>query len=208
MADVSMAEIARRGVGGLFDARGRDGRMQYWLFLLLVFGPLVVLQIILQFVLTIPPLDLVMTARPGAPAAGAPFLEHQLRAMVTMAYVNLGLQLLGALLLITATARRLHDRGRAGWWALALPGAVFATGLGQARRMAAMAERMPQVFAEMEKKARPDFADALSFPARMQASAGVDWPSIVGGLILLWLVVELVRAGTAGPNRYGPPPVR
>jgi uncharacterized membrane protein YhaH (DUF805 family) len=206
MADVSMAEIARRGVGGLFDARGRDGRMQYWLFLLLIFGPLVVLQIILQFAMTMPPLDLVMATRPGTPAAGAPFLEHQLRAMVTVAYASLGLQLLGALLLLTATARRLHDRGRAGWWALALPGAVFATGLGQARRMAAMAERMPQIVAEMEAKARPDFADVLSLPARMQASVGIDWPAIVGGLILLWLVVELVRGGTDGVNRYGPPP--
>lgn len=205
MADVSMAQIARRGVGGLFDARGRDDRMQYWLFLILVFGPLVVLQFIIQFALTIPPLDLVMATRPGVPAAGAPFLQHQFRAMVTVTYASLGLHLLGALLLLTATARRLHDRGRGGWWALALPGAVFATGLGQARRMAEMAERMPQILAEIEKKARPDFADLLSFPAKMEASAGPDWPSILGGLILLWLVIELVRAGTAGPNRYGPP---
>ena len=206
MADVSIAQIARRGVGGLFDARGRDGRMQYWLYLLLVFGPLFIVQIILQFILVMPPLDLAMAAGPGAPATTASFVDHQLRAMVTVIYISLGLHLLGALLLITATARRLHDRGRAGWWALALPGAIFASGMGQARRVAAMVERMPQILAEMEAKARPDFADVLSLPARMLETDGVDWPAIVAGLILLWLVVELVRAGTVGPNRYGPPP--
>ncbi|WP_257548615.1 DUF805 domain-containing protein [Sphingopyxis sp. DBS4] len=208
MTEISMAQIARHGFGGLFDPRGRDARKQYWLFLLLVFGPLVVVQLIVQLVLTIPPLDLTAATHPRDPSASMHLMQIQLRAMVTAAYANIGLYLLGALLLLTATARRLHDRGRAGWWALALPGAIFATGLGQARRMAAMAEQMPQILAEMETKTRPDFADALSFPARMQASAGIDWPSIVGGLILLWLIVELVRAGTDAPNRYGPPPGR
>jgi uncharacterized membrane protein YhaH (DUF805 family) len=205
MAEISMAQIARRGFGGLFDPRGRDERSQYWLFLLLVFGPLVVLHFIIQFVLALPPLDPGAGAYSGDPSASIQLMQTQMRGMVTAAYASIGLYLLGALLLLTATARRLHDRGRAGWWALALPGAVFATGLGQARRMAAIVERMPQVFAEMERKARPDFADVLPFPAKMQASAGPDWPSIVGGMILLWLVVELARAGTDGPNRYGSP---
>lgn len=204
MADISIARIAGRGLRGLVDARGRDNRTQYWLFLLLVFGPLVTVQIILPMVITFASVDLT-----GASKAGANLdaMEHQFQAMAATAYVAVALYLIGALLLLAATARRLHDRDRAGWWALALPLTLFATGLGQARQIDDMAKRAPQVMAEMQKKAAPDFADAISFPAKMQAStSGPDWTAIVGGLILLLLVVELARAGTAGPNRFGPPP--
>lgn len=204
MADVSIARIARRGLRGLIDVRGRDDRTQYWLFLLLVFGPLITVQIILQMVMTFASVDLTEASKAGA---NLDAMEHQFRAMATTAYVAVALYLIGALLLLAATARRLHDRGRTGWWALALPLTLFAAGLGQARHMDDVAERAPRIMAEMQKKAEPDFADVMSFPAKMQASkSGPDWTAIVGGLILLWLVVELARAGTAGPNRFGPPP--
>jgi len=202
--DFSMARIARRGFGGLFDARGRDGRVQYWLFLLLVFGPLVVVQIIIQMAITFSSLDLSGSANPGASLDA---VAHQFRAMATAAYAAVGLYLIGALLLLTATARRLHDRGRTGWWALSLPLALFVTGLGQARHMAEIAEQAPQIVAAMQKEAGTAFPDMLTLSAKMQArSSGPDWPAIVGGLVLLWLVTELARTGAAGSNRFGEPP--
>mgnify|MGYP000662093477 CR=1 FL=1 len=40
MADFSVGRISRRGFGRLFSAYGRDSRMDFWIFVALVFGTL------------------------------------------------------------------------------------------------------------------------------------------------------------------------
>lgn len=203
MADFSIERIARRGVGSLLDPRGRDDRMQFWIFLLLIFAPILVIQIAAQTFLTLPGLDTIRDGQSGS----LDMFEYQMRGMVTASYLNIGLYVLGGILLLTAAARRLHDRGHSGWWAAVLPFCLFATGLGQAHRMAEAAERMPRLVAEMERKKIPDPHDMVEWMTQANVtSGGPDWPAIVGGLLLLWLVVELARAGGAGPNRFGPAP--
>lgn len=69
MADFSIERAARRGFGGLFSAKGRDDRMQFWIFCALVFGPLIAVQFIAQIVLTIPSFDMIVAAPPDDPGA-------------------------------------------------------------------------------------------------------------------------------------------
>lgn len=76
--------------------------------------------------------------------------------------------------------KRLHDRGRSGWWLLALPLALIATHLA-----AALAS-----------------GSAPAAGARSQ----ILWALPAIGL-WLWLLIECgVLPGTQGLNRYGPPP--
>lgn len=206
MAEFSVGRIARRGFGGVLNAHGRDDRMQFWIFCALVFGPLMVVQFVTQIVLTFPSFDTLASARPGDPEAGRRMVEAQMQGMIGSAYANIGIFLIGALLLTAAAARRLHDRGRSGWWALVLPFGLFAVALGQARRVAELADRMPAFLEKMKRQ--PGNMDALfDWAAQANRSAhGPDWTAIVGGLLLIWLLIELARPGTAGPNRFGPPP--
>lgn len=206
MAEFSIKHIARHGFGGLFQAHGRDNRTQFWTFGALVFGPLIVLQFATQIVLTFPSLDDMM-AVPGDTGMNRAAFEAQMRGMITSAYVNIGFYLLGALLLLTATARRLHDRGRAGWWALILPLGLFSTGLGQAERVAAAAKRMPAMLAEMERQTAPDPGAMFEWAVKANVPpGGSDWLAVAGGLLLLGLLIDLARAGNAGPNNFGAAP--
>ena len=204
MTDFPVGLISRRGFGRLFSDNGRDNRMDFWIFVALVFGPLIVVQFAMQIVLTFPSMDMLAANAPGDVAAGRKMFEGQMKGMVSAAYASIGIFLIGALLLLSATARRLHDRGRAGWWALILPLGLFATGLGQARRTAEAAERMPALMEKIEHQPGNP-ASMIDWMAQANASThGPDGPAIVGGLLLVWLLIELARAGTDGPNRFGP----
>ncbi len=204
MADFSIVRAACRGFGGLFDARGRDDRMQFWIYCALVFAPLIVVQMVAQVVLTFPPLDMLVKAEPNDPQFAQRLFQYQMQGAAKAAFLNIGLFLLGAALLLTATARRLHDRGRSGWWACVLPPAILVITHSQARRTAAMVEHLPAQLAEMSRGATVDPTELMTWAAR--ASAGPDWAAIGCGFVLLLLFVELVRAGTDDSNRFGAPP--
>lgn len=201
MAGISIRDIARRGFGGLFDARGSDGRTQFWIFGALVFAPLVIIQFAAQIALTFPSFE-DMVAAPGERLAGARMFETQMQGLVTSAYVNIGLYLIGSILLLAAAARRLHDRGRSGWWALILPLGLCATGLAQAEQMAAAVKRMPAMLATMESQVEPDPGAMFDWVVKANApSDGPNWLGVVGALLLLGLLIDLARAGTGAPNR-------
>lgn len=206
MADFSIRRTARRGFGSLFSVQGRDDRMQFWIYCALVFGPLIAVQFITQIVLTFPSFDTIAAAQPGDVEAGRKIFEGQMRGMVGAAYAAIAIVLFGALLVVSATARRLHDRGRSGWWALILPPGLFAVALGQARRVSEMTEHMPALLEKMERQpGNPE--TMVDWMAQANISThGPDWPAIVGGLLLLWLMIELARAGTDGANHFGPAP--
>ena len=93
-----------------------------------------------------------------------------------------------------------------GWWALILPPGLFAVALGQARRTAEVTEHMSAFLEKIERQpGKPE--TMVDWMARANVSThGPDWPAIVGGLLLLWLMIELARAGTDGANRFGPAP--
>lgn len=207
MAEFSIGQVARRGFGGLFDVRGRDNRLQYWIFAALVFGPLMALQFVTQLVLMFGSIDFAHAPSPDNVEATRRLFEQQARAMVTQSYVYLAVYLIGAILLVSATARRLHDRGHGGWRAAILPLGFFATGLAQAHRTAEAVKRMPALMTEMQAKKAMDPSEMLRWMAEANApDTGPDWLAVIGGLILLWLIVELLRAGTDHPNRFGPVP--
>jgi len=89
-------------------------------------------------------------------------------------------------LLAAAVTRRLHDTGRAGWWA-ALPLVL----------LAAATATFPSVMEQMMTQAEnaPMGLFYLTFGLGM-----------LYNLSLLVLIVFLCLKGTVGPNRYGPQP--
>lgn len=203
MADISIGRIVRRGVTGTFDPRGRDDRIQYWFYFAMVFGLLAVVQFGIQMAWTFPTFDPSATAEANAAANDG----RMFGAMAAIGYINLALHLTGALLLLSATARRLHDRARAGWWALIFPVTVLAVGLDQARRMEVMGGSMARMMAEMRKAPPPEPSEMFRFPARLyEGMPEPSWPAIVAGALMLWLAIELLRAGTPSENRFGSPP--
>lgn len=207
MAGISISDIARRGFGRLFDARGRDSRTQFWIFGALVFAPLILVQVAAQIVLTFPSFKEMAALAPGERLAGAKMFETQMQGLVTSAYVNIGLYLVASILLLAAAARRLHDRGRRGWWALILPLGLFAAGLGQAEQVAGAVKRMPAMLAKMESQSAPDPGAMFDWVVKANApSDGPNWLALAGALLLLGLLVELARAGTGRPDRFGPAP--
>lgn len=207
MAENSILNVSRHGFGNLFRIGGRDNRMQFWLFGALVFAPLMVVQLAVQIALTLPSLEDMGRAAAGDVRANGQIFEAQMRGMATAAYANIGIWLLGSLLMLAAAGRRLHDRGRSAGWALILPTGLFAAGLNQAERTAEAAKRMPAMMAEMERQAAPDPGAMFEWAVKANVSAGAtDWLAVAGGLLLLGLLIDLARAGVAGPNRFGAAP--
>ena len=209
MAEISFERIFRRGFGALFDATGRDDRTQFWIFSALVFGPLIVIQVAVQMLLMFSSLSLENLAAAGknAEAAQPQMIAAMGEGMITSAYISLGLFAFGACLLLTAVARRLHDRGRSGWWSLILPFTVAATGIDQIRRAEWMFGHMEKFAEEMHKMGTgPDSTFAMPMRLQQTGAPGANWAAIVAGLAMLWLAIELVRAGTDGANRFGPAP--
>ncbi|MCA0961786.1 DUF805 domain-containing protein [Salipiger bermudensis] len=93
---------------------------------------------------------------------------------------------LGVVIGPAATSRRLHDRGRRGWW-------MLVAGAGPAA-LAALSLPIAMGEATAEDLIGPGLSIALTLVL------------LVSGAALLWLLVELARPGTAGANRFGPPP--
>ena len=88
---------------------------------------------------------------------------------------------------LTTTARRLHDRNRSGWWAIA----VFAV------------NRLSYLYYGLFL--------GLSFGVDISIAKELLLVMIAVALAVLqtWIVIELFfLAGTDGPNRFGPDPTR
>lgn len=207
MAEISILNVSRHGFGKLFRVGGRDSRTQFWLFGALVFAPLMIVQLALQIALTFPSLEDMGGAAVEGVRTNGQIFEVQMRGMVTAAYANIGIWLLGSLLMLAAAARRLHDRGRSAGWALILPTGLFAAGLNQAERTAEAAKRLPAMLSEMEGQSAAGPGVMFEWAVKANVSPGAtDWLAVAGGLLLLGLLIDLARAGTAGANRFGAAP--
>ena len=119
--------------------------------------------------------------RVEASGAGVPVLPDFAFLMVALGLIaGLYVALVGA-----AAVRRLHDADRRGWW-LSVPVALLAVGLVAMHRMFVR-------FAEAGEL--PDF----------DSFALIFVNNLVYLVTLAALFVQLVRPGTPGPNRFGPP---
>lgn len=80
-------------------------------------------------------------------------------------------------------ARRMHDQGRSGWWALALP---------------------PLVAMSMYDSWRFILTDPQTGASTLPGLPW--WGTLVGIVCALVMILFLFLAGTDGPNRFGPDP--
>ncbi|MFN3231552.1 MAG: DUF805 domain-containing protein [Alphaproteobacteria bacterium] len=120
---------------------------------------------------------------------GTGFLEHNeerlLELMPDMAAIALGMSaitVLFVLLIAAATARRLHDRGKSGWWGVAMMPYLL-VGLGTA------------------------FLDPRQL-IELETIILIGWA--VSGVffsgLLIYLIVQLASRGNHGENKFGQVP--
>lgn len=192
-----MLKALRHNLGGLFQLSGRTGRQDFWLYAMVVgLGAMGVWTTaagflfsqmfgrIRKFAAEHP--ELVRETRgPGSYSVEVEGFHPQLAPDFTIVVPLMGAIVVVVLLLLTASVvRRLHDSGRAGWWGLP-PVILLGCGLGL----------MAHVFASMTREG-PDVG--LFF-----VTFFINLAYLV---TLLLLTVQLARAGSPGPNRYGDVP--
>jgi len=95
--------------------------------------------------------------------------------------------------LLAATVRRLHDRGRIGWW-LAVPYLLFALGFAYAY----IAYRVLHV-GNVDANGTIHFNGLPAIPLIALLFGGMG--------ILIWNFISLLLRSQTGPNRYGPNPL-
>jgi uncharacterized membrane protein YhaH (DUF805 family) len=187
----------RRGLGNALRFSGRDARRQFWPYAIFLF----LASTGLGYVAMVPELMRLMTGAVELvekaqrdQAAGRPFssgsqalppelVPHFEGAMIWSALLT-GI---AVILLAAAVTRRLHDRGKPGYWGLIpLPFAALAL---------ALAPRGLEEGMMMAQGAPPS-----PFWSLLMLINLVYW----GAIVLLVLI--LAREGDAGPNRFGPAP--
>jgi uncharacterized membrane protein YhaH (DUF805 family) len=190
-----MIESIRHNLRSLLRFSGRDARRRFWpyagtVFLLswisiwLVMAPRILgtFARIQQFAREHP--DQVTTVSgPGSYSVSIEGAHPELMPDVAgMMYGVTAVSAITVLLLAAAVTRRLHDRGRSGAWGL-VPAVLLAIGsFGMSRQFTGFGSGIP-----------PDprwffllFCNNMAYLAS-----------------LVFLIVELARAGTAGSNRFG-----
>ncbi len=194
-----MIEAIKRGFGNLLVFSGRDGPSQFWPYagfvvaILFVAFAAVLLPVMAvtfskmaQFAAAHPD-QATVTSGPGQYSitieGSHPELLPDIGAFVIP---GCGMGMAVVALLAAAVTRRLHDRGRAGWWGL-LPLPFLIVGLGL----------MPVVLASFGTSTPSLRLFFLLF------FNNILYLAALGGLVIL-----LVGAGTAGANRFGETPAK
>lgn len=206
MADIKAS--IRHNAAGLTRFSGRDTRAQYWPWTLIF----LILNMVAAGIAAGPMMNHMMgrfatlfTAASRGDKLAPEAVDAQMQGMMTtmtadmrtMIFVGLAINLVFVLLILAATARRLHDRGWSGWWAL-LPVPFQAAGTAMAPRMLADFTVPPRMTAS-----GPDLP--LPFDPGLMALSMLNSLALYGALgLLLYL---LVTEGTRGPNRFGPDPL-
>lgn len=167
-----------RGFKKLADFKGRDRRGQFWPYAGVVIG--------LWFVVLNVTASLVMY---GSMASGNDlvFLTSFFATMVMGMLILAGL--LGA-----AIARRLHDRGHSGYWAL-IPLVCFLFSVS-------VFWMFSSAFVTMD-----GVDEAALGTGFFVAFLGMTIGNLIYMASLVTLIVFLCFKGKTGPNRYGPEPV-
>src|SRR5665213_3343798 len=184
----------RRSIGynlaRLVQPAGRETRASFWPYAIAIVLARIAAAILLVIPLIFDMMDRVMAyvrahpegipkAVPGQP----PVLPAELMPhLATLVVPSLIVSAVTILLLFSAVVRRLHDRGRTGWWA-ALPLLFSAIGM-------AMAPYLLRHVADFVSNSRLSLLSSLNGAAY--------W------IALIVLIVMLVGEGEKGPNRFGP----
>lgn len=107
--------------------------------------------------------------------------------------ISMVVALLAFFPLLAATVRRLHDRGRSGWW-VAVPYLLFALGFAYAY----IAYRVLHV-GNVDANGTVHFNGLSAIPIIVLLFGGMG--------ILIWNFISLLLRSQTGPNRYGPNPL-
>lgn len=188
-----------RGLRNVARFSGRDGLRLFWPYALFVVGSAFALLAALmapiigttfarmqQFALEHPD-QATVTSSPGSYSIEIEGHHPELMPDMTPILTVLGISLVVAVaLLAAAVARRLHDRGRRGYWGLA-PLPFLGIGLVV----------FPKLFERLSKGDVDPETMSLFFAMFLNNAL------YLGALALL--VVLLIKKGDAGPNRFGPP---
>jgi len=95
--------------------------------------------------------------------------------------------------MLAACVRRMHDRGRSGWW-IAMPYLLFAVGFAYA----IFAYRVLHA-GTVDGNGTIHFSGLAAVPMIIVLFAGLG--------ILIWNFISLILRSQNGPNRYGPNPL-
>ena len=193
---IELLPSIRHNLARLARFEGRDSRRQFWPWAIFVF----IVAYAAQIIAMLPWMaDMFYRSIALSQTIGAQKIPDQAAAnaqtetMIRETMSELGdlwlpmaaIELVTIVLLAAAVSRRLHDRGRRGWWGL-LPVPFAAIALFNAPRAG-----------DLMMGVAPRGLDAL-----MLALGYAFW------IAFLILIVMLVRDGDQGPNRFGPEPQR
>lgn len=193
---VGLLDAMGRGFGGLARFSGRDPRRRFWPYAMLVVGLVfVALGAAMSWIMASVfermqrfavehPDQARVTSLPGSYSIQIQGDHPELMPDLTPFFAVLGIGMAAAVVLLAAAVtRRLHDRGRAGYWGLApLPFLIIAFGL------------LPRLFASMSADDQPTGLFLALFCNNMLYLAS-----------LVLLVVLLAKESDPGPNRFGAP---
>ncbi len=191
------------GVAGIFNFNGRMALHDFWPYaitiVLVLYGLGMLLGLWVQF-------EIAQRIGMGVWAGGVydPVIVEQqpeqifslmtqmLGYFVPYAAISLALHVIP---LAAASARRLHDAGRTGWWA-SLPLPFSAWSIYQFDRAFS---RFPDLV-----NSRPEDSAIFAFVGEIFIAVGASLLSLVAGIVL---IVLLCGKGRPEPNTYGPPPI-
>lgn len=182
----SLAHAVRRGFRKAFVFSGRAARAEFWLFRF--FWLIVtILLIIVHAIIFGPAVD----------TAQSTTAEGRIETRVVSSTYNGGLwaQVFNLICLppmLAVAWRRMHDRDHAGWWIL-LPFIWLLTILFCALLI---------VYDQIALFQRPTLRDWFESPAFGFVIVCVMFAPAI------YVLIQMVRTGTAGPNRFGPPPYK
>lgn len=195
---MGLGTSVRHNLSNLARFSGRDTRALFWPYAALIAGLLYLGSILaalsvfaswwpdFQELAAQHPENVTEQSGPGSYAVEIHDLPPGLIPNMTLIILPMVILSVGAILLLAAAvARRLHDRGRSGWWGK-LPLPFLAAGY----------LLMPFLVSRFTQHAFDENLIVLLFANNAVYIAA-----------LIYLVVQLASAGTAGDNRYGPDPL-
>jgi uncharacterized membrane protein YhaH (DUF805 family) len=172
-------ESVRNGFTGLARFSGRDPARRFWPYAGVVVGGLMALMM----AAIIPVMNRTFAGMATLPASGSSALMPDMTPFFTVIQIGV---VANIVLLAAAVVRRLHDRGRGGWWGL--PPAVFAS--------VAMT-LFPHLF--------QSFSQGTATPAMLKLFGLLFANNALYLASLVLLIVMLAGASQPGENRFGPP---
>lgn len=198
-----MIKSILHGFSGLLKFEGRDTRSQFWpyagfVFVLAFLGFGTVLATVMgssfarieQFAQDNPD-QVTVTQGPGTYSISVDTYQPQLMPDLDAFFMTMALTIVSLVVLLAASVtRRLHDRGRSGWWAFPLV-VLLSVGVG------AMSFLMNAFMSASET------TDAALDPVLMFGFLGIFLNNVLYMGWLLFLIFLLATDRETGPNRFG-----